>query len=301
MTEHDLVALALTQHGLVTTRQAGDLGVGRGAVNHAVAIGRWRRPATGVLLIGAAPATPHQRILAAVLSIGDAWASHTSAARLWGWEVRHSRVEVVIRRSRELKRRSVQVHRSARLGPGDVDLAAGIPVTSPARTLVDLSGRLAADDLADCLDLALRRRQVDLETVAAMVAATQATYGRRPQVLGTLLEMRRVAGPTESALESRVLRVLAAAGLPLPVCQHRVVVGGKKYRLDMGWIERRVFSEADGFEYHGSRQAFDADRRRDNALVADGWIGVHLTSAFSDDEIAEAVRSVLALAERPTG
>ena len=195
----------------------------------------------------------------------------------------------------------MQIHRSTRLGPEDVAIVDGIPATSPARTLVDLSGRITLDDLAACLDVALRRRQVTIAAVDAMIASTQATFGRRPGVLRDLLEMRRIAGPTESTLEGRVLRVLGAANLPLPVCQHRVVVDNKSYRLDMGWVEARVFSEADGFEHHSSRQAFDADRRRDNALVANGWIGVHLTSNFSDAEIAEAVRKVLELAELRNG
>lgn len=288
----------MSQHGLVTTRQATDLGVGRGAVNYAVANGRWRRPAPGVLTIGAAPATLPQRILATVLSIGDAWASHTSAARLWGWEVRHSKVEVVIHRSRELKRRGAHVHRSIRLGPEDVAVVDGIPATSPARTLIDVSGRLPSDELAACLDVSLRRNQVTIHALDAMLAATQATYGRRPGALRDLLEMRRIAGPVESPLEARVLRVLAEAGLPLPTCQHRVTVDAKEYRLDMAWVPARIFSESDGFEHHGGRSAFDADRHRINRLAAAGWIGVHLTSAFTDAEIVAAVRNVLALAER---
>ncbi|MBK6310328.1 MAG: hypothetical protein IPF42_06990 [Candidatus Microthrix sp.] len=67
----------------------------------------------------------------------------------------------------------------------------------------------------------------------------------------------------------------------------------------MAWVDAQVFSEADGFEHHESRKAFDADRHRTNHLAAAGWTGVHLTSAFSDDEIVEAVRNVLALAKRP--
>ena len=298
MSERALVQLATRQHGLVTTEQAAQFGFGRGAVTYAVAKGRWRRAATGVLAMGAAPATLHQRALAAVLSIGEACASHSTAAHLLGWEVRHARVEVVVPDDRKVERRNVRVHRSTRLGPEDVALVDDIPATSPARTLIDLSGRITVDDLAACLDVALRRRQVTIDAVDAMIDATQATFGRRPGVLRDLLEMRRIAGPVESPLEARVLRVLAEAGLPLPTCQHRVTVGAKEYRLDMAWVPARIFSESDGFEHHGGRSAFDADRHRINRLAAAGWIGVHLTSAFTDAEIIDAVRNVLALAER---
>ncbi|MCB1028545.1 MAG: hypothetical protein R2704_05995 [Microthrixaceae bacterium] len=298
MNERALIDLAEQQHGLVTTRQASELGFGRGAVHHAIARGRWRRAATGVVSIGASPADLHQRALAVVLSIGDAWASHSTAAHLWGWQVRHSRIEVVVARSRRIERRGVRVHHSSILGDGSVSTAGVIPATSPARTLVDLSGRLPTTELETCLDLTLRQRQTTIALLDDAILRAPATRGRRPQALRELLEPRRRTGPTESPLEARVLRVLAAAGLPLPVCQHRVRVAGKHYRLDMGWLEARVFSEADGFEHHRSRRAFDADRRRDNALVAAGWIGVHLTSDFSDREIVETVRTVLEAAER---
>ena len=299
MSERALVQLATRQHGLVTTQQAGQLGFDRGAVTSAVAKGRWRRAGIGVLALGATPATLHQRTLAAVLSIGEAWASHSTAARVWGWEVRHARVEVIVPGGRKVERRNVRVHRSTRLDPEDVAIVGGIPVTSPARTLIDLSGRITVDELATCLDTALRRRQATIDAVDAMVIATQATYGRRPRVLSDLVELRRCAGPAESPLEARVLRVLTQAGVPLPTCQHRITVGVKEYRLDMAWVDAQVFSEADGFEHHESRKAFDADRHRTNHLAAAGWTGVHLTSAFSDDEIVEAVRNVLALAKRP--
>ena len=129
MSERALVQLATRQHGLVTTQQAGQLGFDRGAVTSAVAKGRWRRAGIGVLALGATPATLHQRTLAAVLSIGEAWASHSTAARVWGWEVRHARVEVIVPGGRKVERRNVRVHRSTRLDPEDVALADGIPVT----------------------------------------------------------------------------------------------------------------------------------------------------------------------------
>ncbi|MEZ5380443.1 MAG: hypothetical protein R2754_01465 [Microthrixaceae bacterium] len=297
MSERALVELARQQHGLVTTVQAAELGFARGAVCHAVAIGRWRRAATGVLAIGATTDGLHQRALASVLSIGDAWASHSTAARLWGWNVRHSKIEVVVSRSRRVERRGVRVHHSARLGSHSVSVAGLIPATTPARTLVDLSGRLTTPDLETCLDLALRTGQVTVEGLDASLNATPASIGRRPLALESLLGLRRVTGATDSSLEARVLRVLGANGLPLPTCQYWVTINGRRYRLDLAWVEARVFSEADGFEHHRSRQAFDADRRRNNALLANGWLGVHLTSAFTDAEIVDAVRGVLALAE----
>lgn len=297
MSERALVDLATRQHGLVTTEQAANLGFGRGAVNHAVTKGRWRRAGTGVLALGATPATLHQRALAAVLSIGEAWASHSTAGRLWGWEVRHARVEVVVPIHRAVERRNVRVHRSALLSTTEVTLAGTIPTTSPARTLVDLSGRLPAAGLEAMLDFALGNRQMSLHGLDVAMASAPRSQGRRPTALEPLLKLRRAAGPTESPLEARVLRVLAQADLPLPECQHRITIGSREYRLDLAWVRSRVFSEADGFEHHGSRSAFDADRRRNNHLAAAGWTGVHLTSAFTDEEIVEAVRNVLALAD----
>ena len=80
---------------------------------------------------------------------------------------------MIVPGGRKVERRNVRVHRSTRLDPEDVAIVGGIPVTSPARTLIDLSGRITVDELATCLDTALRRRQATIDAINAMITATQ--------------------------------------------------------------------------------------------------------------------------------
>jgi very-short-patch-repair endonuclease len=78
-------------------------------------------------------------------------------------------------------------------------------------------------------------------------------------------------GPaSESRLETRVRRVLHGAGLR-PVRQHPVVVDGRRYRLDFAWPDLRLAVEPDGYAAHGSRAAFERDRRRWADLTSAGW------------------------------
>ncbi len=92
-----------------------------------------------------------------------------------------------------------------------------------------------------------------------------------------------------------MVRVLEAAGLPTPALGLWVTVDGQRFKLDMAYRAERLYVEADGWEDHGTRSAFDDDRRRLNALVIAGWRPIHVTWRMADDEIARTVASALGL------
>jgi len=236
--------------------------------------------------------------MAAALSASPAWASHATAALLWGWEVRHGRIELTMGRDRGVKRADVRIHSTARLSVDDVGTVRGVPVTSPARTLLDLAGRTPVAALGTSLDDALARRLVTLETLASIIPNQGGARWNRPSQLAELVRQRQEVGTVESPLEARVLRVLMASGLPLPVCQYEVVIGGRRYRLDFAWPPMWAYAEADGFKHHRGRRPFDRDRSRGNALAGAGWTGVHLTSAFTDEVIVADVARLLQRAAR---
>lgn len=75
----------------------------------------------------------------------------------------------------------------------------------------------------------------------------------------------------ESDLETLLCVLIERAGLPAPVLQHRVVVGGRRFRIDVAYPEQRVAIEGDGFEFHTDHDVFELDRVRQNALVLEGW------------------------------
>jgi very-short-patch-repair endonuclease len=64
---------------------------------------------------------------------------------------------------------------------------------------------------------------------------------------------------------------------------------GRRAFIDVAYPEPLVAIEADGWECHGQRAAFDADRVRSNELVLLGWRVLHVTSAMTDAQICRVV------------
>ena len=290
--EEVIAAFARRQHAVVTGTQARSAGVSRRQLEVRVSSGRLLRVRRDVYAVAGAPPTWHQAVLAAVLAAGDgAWLSHASAAQLWGMAaVAVGAIEVLLPLERRVRLEGVVAHRSLALFTDDLTRRQRIPVTTAERTLVDLSGTHAARELGPVLDDALRRRVVRLDRLRRCVARLEGAPGRRPSVIHDLLAVRLPGyDPGDSDLETRVLRLLVARGLPPPVQQHRVEVGERTYRLDLSYPDDRFAIELDGWDVHRTRTAFDHDRARANALVLAGWRVVRFTSATSDEEILACV------------
>ena len=222
-----------------------------------------------------------------------AWISHRSAAALWALTgVEGDVIEVLTGLDRRVRLDGVRGHRSGALFTADLTRRHGIPVTSPARTLVDLSSVFPEHRLGAALDHALRVRLLRLDTLARCVARLGEAPGRRLAPVQALLA-ERVPGcdPGDTDLETRVLRVLVAAGLPAPVQQHRVRIGGRTIRIDLAYPGWKLAIELYGWEHHRTRTAFDDDRARANLLVAHGWRLVRFTSRSTDAEIVACLRA----------
>jgi very-short-patch-repair endonuclease len=292
-------SLAAKQHGLVTRAQARELGVSPSQIERRVRAGRWVALNRHVLAIAGAPATWEQSVLGAVLAAGPgAVSSHATAAELYRVEgFRDGPTELTAPLGRRMRLDGIVAHRSGTLFDADVRTVRRIPTTSPARLVVDLSGRLSVDALGGLVDALLRRRLVDLWRVADCVGRLGRAPGRSPGSVQQVLAARWPGyHPGESTLETRVLRLIADAGLPLPKQQHRVVIGGRRYRLDLAYPEVLAAIECDGFTWHAQRSDFDRDRRRQNDLVRVGWRVLRITSDMSDEEILAVVRSVWSFA-----
>jgi hypothetical protein len=92
--------------------------------------------------------------------------------------------------------------------------------------------------------------------------------------------------------EAQVLRLVAEAGLPQPVPNYRVVLGGQPRFLDVAWPDFLVDLEFDGFEPHMVRAVFDDDRVRQNALVAGGWTVFRVTSRMLEDDPGRVIAAI---------
>ena len=184
--------------------------------------------------------------------------SHASAAA--AWELRPSgggAIHVTVRGHSGRKRRpGLRVHRSITLTAGEVIVHRGIPITTPARTIVDLARTLKGRQLEHLVDLADQRQLLDFDVLRQAPPAS----------LRAVLK-RYAPAPTRSELEERFLALCDDHGLPRPETNSYV----EHYEVDFVWRARRLIVEVDGYAYHRSPRAFETDRERDVVLTLAGW------------------------------
>lgn len=302
MSDARLAALARRQHGLVTAVQAQTV-LTVDQVRHRLRTGRLERVHPNVLRVVGAPEGWDPALMAAVLASGvGAVGSFLAAAHLWTlagfWEA--PPVEITTPTRRRTRLDGVVVHDSTVLDGIHVDRRRGIPVTSVARTLCDLTAVCSPNQVGRALDDALRRKLVTLGRVRAVFDDLATRGRRRSTVMRALLDERGPSfHPGGSDPEVRVVRVLVAAGLPRPVQQHRVQVDGRTFRLDAAFPEYRVGIEYEGFEFHVGRSAFDDRYERDRLLKRARWLIVYVTSRTTDDQLVRDTEDALRMRGHP--
>jgi very-short-patch-repair endonuclease len=203
--------------------------------------------------------------MAAVLACGaTAVLSHRSAAVLWGfYRAWHGPPEVTVTDGGSRGRPGLRVYRTTRLDPRETRRREGVPITAPARTLLDLAAVTDARDLAR----ALNEAQV-LRLVTPRELAHVAGRGRPGSAaLRAVLNLQHEPSLTRSEAEVAFLQLVRDAGLPTP--QTNVDVLG--HEVDFLWREQKLIVEVDGFAFHSTRAAFERDRRKDAALQAAGY------------------------------
>lgn len=287
------------QHAIVTRAQLSEAGFSNHRIRGLLATQRIRPLRRNVYTVVGAPATFEQRLLAVVLFAGPgAVASHTAAAQLWDFaRLPPYRLEVTVPGEMRVRLKDAAIHRSVRLEAIDRTAIRGIPCTTFERTVCDTTTALSFTQLGRVLDEGLRRGVTTLTRVHACVERLDSGPGRRLTPVKQLLAERGHAyEPGGSGEELRVLQTLRAAGLPLPVQQHEVAVGGASYVLDFAWPELKVFVEWYGLPYHIGAAAVVGDSARLTALVAEGWTPLVFTSRSPTTEIVGKTRAALALA-----
>ncbi len=297
--------LASRQHGLIARAQAIELGVTKHEVAWRIRAGRWDPLFPKVYRLAGVPATWRQFAMAACLHWGRGTViSHRAAARLGALDrFKNARVEVSVNRKRNRSRSpKVRIHWLAEPIPDeDVTTIDGIPVTKPARTILDLASTEPDAMVERCLDEALRRRLVSLPFLERWLADPRRARHRGAAVLHRLIEDRATRGVTESPLEARALELLRESELPIPRLQYVVEHEGRFVgRVDMAYPEKRVALEIDGFQFHDTRHGFDAERARGNDLQALGWKVLRITAQHLEqhpEQVAEWVRRALADAQ----
>jgi predicted transcriptional regulator of viral defense system len=277
--ERGLADLARRQYGVISWAQARELGMSRGAIRHRLDSRRWRSLHRGVYAVGSGPLTKHGRWLAAVLAAGEgAVLSHWSAAALWEIAKERPGRSHVTAPSTRCMRESIVVHRVTTLAEDDRVEHGGIPVTSLARTLLDLASVGDRVVVARAADEADRLRLLAVEEVLALLQRMQGRRGSRR--LRDVLARHTEPAPTRSELESRFLDLIADAGLPHPAVNSWVA----GFEIDAVWAKERLAVELDGWGFHRSRMAFERDHARDTRLRLAGYEVVRFTWRQLRDE-----------------
>jgi very-short-patch-repair endonuclease len=235
------------------------LGVGRGAIKYWLRSGRLHLVYPGVYAVGHRVLGDQGRLWAAVLACGSgAVISHRSAAKVWGIRPNNRKpIDVTVPGRSRHKRKGIDVHRVRHLDPRDVTKRDGIPVTTLARTLLDLAEVVPQNQVRRAINEADYQKLFDLRAVNEVLSRSNGRRGQKP--LRSALIAVVPGERTRSDFEEAFLDFCEQRGIPRPkVNQH---LDGRE--VDMLWPESDLIVELDGYQAHSTRRAFEDDRRRD--------------------------------------
>ena len=264
-TDAEIARIAGRQGGVVGRTQLLRQGLSASAIDRRVRAGRLHVIHRGVYAVGHRVLGTRGRYWAAVLTCGrGAVISDASAGAEWA--IRRfsaATIHVTVSPTGRVRRPGIRLHWRS-LAADEVTTLDGLPITTPARTLLDLAARgLRGRQLEAAVDRAERQRLLDFADLHALLAR----YPGRPgtSALKAVLERYR-GGDTRSELEELLAELCDAHGLPRPL--ENCVVEGKV--RDFYWPHARLVVEADSYAWHRSPSALDDDRERDVELTLAG-------------------------------
>jgi predicted transcriptional regulator of viral defense system/very-short-patch-repair endonuclease len=281
--------LAAEQWGVLSTDEMRACGLSLNAIAVRARNGWLHRLYRGVYATGHPNVPIEGRFLAAVKASGPgAVLSHFSAAALYElvrWDGRYPQVTTTSKRAHH----GIRIHRSSVLAVQDTTRHRGIPITTPARTLVDLAATFEYRALRRTVREALRT----LVTTRQLVETLDRLGARRGVVnLARIVAAGHV--PTRSELEDTVLDLLLNAGFERPDVNVPIMIGNRRIIPDFGWPAQRLIIEADGAAYHDNRLAREDDAERQAILEAHGERVVRVTWAQALIRRAETLARIRA-------
>jgi hypothetical protein len=291
--DRQIAALAARQDGVVRHEQLRELGLTQRVIQRRRDAGRLIDLHRKVYAVG------HDRLSTTGRRLGAVWAygpkaalSHRSAAAAWNLRGGgNDRLDVTLAARSGSERAGTRLHLTTRaLEVTRLDL---LPITTPARTILDLAGVLAPRQVEAALKQADVLELFDLKALRAVAAAHPRHPGRK--VLAGLLDeaARRGLTLTLSELEIRFRALCDAHRLPHPAVNARPL----GFRVDFLWTAARLVVETDGWGSHRTRAAFEEDRARDQALAVAGYRTVRFTHrqlVDGPDAVAATLSALLA-------
>jgi hypothetical protein len=289
--------LLLAQLGLVTRRQGWDLGVSTHEFDSLLARQLLVPVHRGVFRDPAAPKTTDQRGLAAVLAAGaGAVVSHRLSVAVWGTpNYKCLLTEITAPGVHNIP--DVIAHRSLR--PPDQTVLRGVPITTTARTILDVAPQVSAGILGRWTESWLSSKLLTLDDLESQMDAVKGHHGI-PLTRLVLNSRTLLHATADSAAEAALGILLESYGLP-PLTLHHLVTlpNGLVFELDWSYPDLQIAFEMDGYGVHlRSLDAFEHDRFRRNELEIDGWKILNFTKRQVErkqktviDQARRAVRS----------
>lgn len=277
--------IARRQIGLVTGRQLASLGWSRAQVRTAVRSHQLDPIRRDVYRTAGAPRTREQAWLAAVPATPPSVLSHVTATIIWAYLYFPAPSGIdLLRVGNRPRLDGIFGHQTGFLPPAHVTVRHGLPVTSSARTLIDVCGLVTTTQLRTSANDALRRKVLSLPTLTRTVDEVPVS-GRRAIVPVVEYLKTKVPGYDlgDSDPEIDLVATLVGAGFPRPAQQVKVETEAGTRYVDVGWPDLRVGFEYDSLEFHVER--FHEDRDRLRALKRAGWDIWPITKTTSRNEI----------------
>ena len=297
-----LITFASVQGGAFTRAQALALGFTDPMLSRRLRAGFLRRAHPGVYVFDGAAAGPWQKQWAARLAVGrDAVLSHQCAAALHGTPgFALGQLVLTDVHGQRQAIPGVRVHQLSDVLPSHrtTHEPSGLPITTPARTIVDLAAVLHPSRVRFALDELSAARMVDDVGVARCLGEVARPGKPGVRALGAILDQRSgiARRPPTSWLERETLAIAAEVGLPTPRAQLRfpghLDIDGC---VDFGWPDAKLIVEADGRRWHTRIADVRRDRERDNQVARAGWQTLrflHETMTADRADVGRTMREV---------
>jgi Transcriptional regulator, AbiEi antitoxin/Protein of unknown function (DUF559) len=261
--------MARKQHGVISLSQLIACGFTTAGVVSLSQQGRLHRIHRGVYSLSPAALPREGNLIAAVLAAGSgSLLAARSASGHFGLITNASSL-IDVMSPRRVRRTGIRAHRMPQLGPQDRTTHRGVPCTSVARTLLDLTVARPSE-LGGALEQAEALGMFDLNAILDVIRRNEGCPGvgrlrsALPALVGT--------GPAfRSEFERRFMPIAQSVALGEPLVNHVIELpDGSSIEVDYFWPDHRLVVECDGYEFHRDRGAFRNDRRRDRRLAAVG-------------------------------
>ncbi len=294
--DHRIAALATRQAGRVSREQLLALGLGPGAIDHRRASGRLHLATRGVYAVGHLHLCGDAARWTALLACGpDAVLSHRSAAGLWGILPHPATiVQLTLPGQRGRKRRGEGIRTHRALVPrSERTRRHGLPVTSLARTLLDVAATESRRTVEQALDGADTQRVLDLRAIDAIAPPGSTRPGAR-HLRTVLAEHHPGTTITKSDLEEAMLAICRRHALPRPAFNAYV----EGWEIDVVWRAHRLAVEVQSTRFHATSQRIARDAEKEADLMAAGWRVLHVADLHVVHEPEAVARRIIALLGR---